>query len=284
MINKLFYFLIPICILGDEKPQLIGNLSLPALTQIAPLVSFGQHVIGKGILPELTGFYLRVHDGYMDTILPSLIYGVRDDLALTVAFPFTPKSKADGSHSSGMEDIFFQMEYAFFQGSYSDHTLQSTLVASVSFPTGSSEKNPPTGNGWFSYFLGTTFTYMAYNWYAFLSPGVQIPTMHDGNKVGNSYLYQFGFARYIDQLSPPGWIFDLMFEFDGTYTQKSKMGGSANPDSGGNVIFFTPSIWMSSESIILQIGAGVPIYQNLNGHQPRILYLIGYNFGVGFQF
>ena len=77
---------------------------------------------------------------------------------------------------------------------------------------------------------------MSYDWYAFVSPGANFSTSHHGTKVGNSYLYQWGFARYIKALSPPGCIFDLMIEFDGTYSQKNRRFAAEEPDSGGNVL------------------------------------------------
>jgi hypothetical protein len=146
------------------------------------------------------------------------------------------------------------------------------------------KKNPPTGNGWFSYFLGTTFVFMSYDWYAFLSPGAYFPTSHHGSKVGNSYLYQWGFARYIKALSPPGCIFDLMIEFDGTYSQKDRGSHGKNLDTGGNVLLATPSFWLSSTSWLIQSGISFPIFQNLNGNQDKLEYDISYVAGLVLQF
>jgi hypothetical protein len=75
-----------------------------------------------------------------------------------------------------------------------------------------------------------------------------------------------------------------MIEFDGTYSEKNKIKGTTDPNSGGNVIFITPSIWLSSKRWIIQWGIGFPVIQNLNGHQNKIKYSIDYNLGVAFQF
>ncbi len=278
---------IPCILLGKEKiePLPIGNFSVPTISQIAPLVSFGQLLVGeKALLPQLSGAYAHGHKGYSDVIAPNVTYGIRDDLVVALFVPFTPKSRLDSSHSSGIEDIPLQFEYGFYSKSQRDYTLQATVVANVQFPTGSSEKNPPTGTGAFSYFLGSTYAYLSFNWYAYVSPGVHVTTTHHGTKFGNSYLYQWGFARYIKQLSPRGWIFDLMIEFDGTYAKKDKIHGVTDPNSGGNSIFVIPSIWLSSKRWILQWGVGFPIVQNLNGHQDKIQYLIAYNLGIAVQF
>ena len=279
----------PAILLGHEIEKTealpIGNFSVPFMTQIGPLISFGQLLIGeKALLPQLTGAYTRGHHSYSNLIAPSVTYGILDDLSVSFFVPFTPRSRSGSSHSSGIEDIFLQFEYGFYNKSRTDYTLEATVVANVQFPTGSSSKTPPTGIGSFGYFLGTTYAYMSSNWYAFVSPGVNLTTTHHGTKFGNSYLYQWGFARYIKQLSPRGWIFDLMIEFDGTYAEKSKIHGVTDSDSGGNIIFVTPSIWLSSKRWIFQWGIGFPLVQNLNGHQNKIRYSIDYNLGIAVQF
>ncbi|HUD01870.1 MAG TPA: hypothetical protein VMR37_06050, partial [Rhabdochlamydiaceae bacterium] len=267
------------------KPLPIGNFSVPLITQIAPLIGFGQLLIGeKALLPQVTGTYARGHNSYADVIAPNVIYGIREDLSVSFFVPFTPKSQLGSHHSSGIKDIFLQFEYGFYNKTRSDYTMAATVVANVQFPTGSSSKKPPTGTGSFSYFLGTTFSYTSFNWFAFVSPGVNLTTAHHGTKFGNSFLYQWGFARYIKQLSPRGWVFDLMIEFDGSYAEKDKIQGKTDPNSGGNVIFIVPSIWLSSKRWILQGGIGLPLLQNLNGHQDKIKYSIDYNLGIAVQF
>jgi hypothetical protein len=272
---------------GHVEPLPIGNFSVPTVTQIGPLIGFGQFLIGKkALLAQFGGLYVRGHKGYVNGIVPNVIYGIRDDLSLGFFNPYFLRSRSgtSSSHSSGIGDIFFQGEYGYYTKSTKEYTLQGTIVGDVFIPTGSSKKDPRTGNGSSSYFLGTTFAYVSYNWYAFVSPGALLTTTHHGTKFGNTYLYQWGVARYIEQLSPKGWIFDLIVEFDGTYEEKDKKKGVIDPNSGGNVIFVTPSIWMSSERWILQWGIGFPFVQNLNGHQDKTRYAIGYNLGIAFQF
>ena len=267
------------------QPPSLGNFSVPAASQIAPLIGFGQLIIGaKALLPQLSGSYARAHDDYTHLITPSVIYGIRDDLSLFLAAPFTPRSREKNAHAAGLEDMLLQGEYAFFSVSRANYNLQATVVANVQFPTGSNKKTPPTGNGSFTYFLGATFSFLSPYWYAFASTGADLTTQHDGKKFGNAYLYQWGFAKYIAQLSPKGWIFELMLEFDGTYTKKDKIHGATDPDSGGNTLLITPSIWLSSKRWIFQWGVALPLLQNLNGHQEKLQYIIAYNLGIAVQF
>src|SRR5690349_25053109 len=104
------FLFVPLILLGRDDPPTallpLGNFSVPFLTQIAPLVSFGQTLIGeKAFLPQITGNYSRGHDNYTHVITPNMTYGIRDDLSVSFYVPFNPKSRADSSHSSGIKDI-----------------------------------------------------------------------------------------------------------------------------------------------------------------------------------
>lgn len=75
-----------------------------------------------------------------------------------------------------------------------------------------------------------------------------------------------------------------MVEFDGTYTEKDKVHGTTDPNSGGNIILLTPSIWLSSARWILQLGISLPIMQQMNGTNPKVRYSIPYTLSVARQF
>lgn len=275
----------PLWGIEEEEAVPAGNYAVSPRTQVGPLISFGQTLIGQNaFFPQVYSFFQQGPHNYSSVIAPSAIYGIRDDLALFLFAPISLRNRGGPFHSSGMNDTLLQVEYGYYSLSRKEYSLQGTVLAAVQFPTGSSSKQPPTGAGWFSYFLGTTFAYLSDTWYAFVSPGVNIPTARHGTKEGVSYLYQWGIARYIAALSPQGWVFNLMVEFDGTYNQRSKVGGSTNPNSGGNVLFITPSICLASETLFIQFGVGWPAIQQLNGHQTRIAYAIASNVGAGIQF
>ncbi|HSW71656.1 MAG TPA: hypothetical protein VLH77_06765, partial [Gammaproteobacteria bacterium] len=96
-------------------------------------------------------------------------------------------------------------------------------------------------------------------------------------KFGNTYLYQAGFGRNIK--STHQWLFAWMLEGDGSYTQKNRISGVIDPNSGGNVIYLTPSIFVSNNGFIFQLGAGWPLTQHLNGVQGRDSYLLAASLG-----
>lgn len=109
--------------------------------------------------------------------------------------------------------------------------------------------------------------------------GADITTSDNGTKFGNQYLYQFGFGRNIlgckDKL-----IIALMVDIDGEYSEKDKINGVIDPNSGGNVVYITPSLWVSTKKLIFQLGVGYPIVQDLFGQQNKMNYLLIANLGV----
>ncbi len=148
----------------------------------------------------------------------------------------------------------------------------------MTFPTGSGTKIPPTGFEAISFFLGATLNYSTVNWMVFTSYGGILTTTRHKTRFGNEIFYEFGLERYLP--SPCGWIFAMMLEFNGVYSWKNKIKGTIDPDSGGNVIYLTPSLWFSSKRLIIQLGAGYPIVQHLFGSQPKKFISYDINIGV----
>lgn len=237
------------------EPLSVGNFSLPSSQQPSPLVSFGQNIIDKDVAQLF--FFADAFigkDNYWADVIPGFLYGIRDDFSLFFNVPFAPGIQQGREHSSGIEDLFVQLEYAFCSLSYPRSQIQATVVGNATFPTGSIAKSPPTGMGSFSFFTGATCSYTTDTWLAFVSPGAVFVTTHSGTKMGNQFLYQAGFGRNIATLK--GWIFAWLVEFDGLYAKKNQVQHHRNPNSGGNTIYVTPSIWISSTTITIQVGVG----------------------------
>jgi len=260
-------------------PERIKNFALSSSQELSPLVSFGQTIINKGdlqVFVNSSGYLGK--SSYLTYVVPYFIYGIRDDLSFSAYVPFSPKNAVEGTHSSGILDSFTQLEYAFYAGEGSYYEDQATILTQVIFPTGTTTKNPPTGAGAMSFFLGATVDRMTYNWYFFISPAVELALSNGGTKQGNLIYYQCGIGRYIP--CPQGWIFAALVEFDGQYGWKDKVNGLKNPSTGGNIIYLTPSLWFSSKRVILQFGAGYPVIQNLFGNQPKQHYSVNFSLGI----
>ena len=288
LLNSTLFFLVingcfSISYASYNQPENIGNYALPYSQQPGALLSFGQNTLGKG----LTQLYLFADDiagdkqHYIDA-MPAIVYGVSDNLSIYLNIPYAVNYQLENNHSSGLNDILVQLEYAFYYNQTSNYSETATVVFNTSFPTGSVTKNPPIGLGAQAFFLGGTFSRMYTDWLGFVSPGMEITTTHHGLKSGNSFLYQLGIGKNISY-ETSRYIFSWLLELNGTYYQKNRIYGESDPDSGGNIIYATPSIWISTQHFILQAGMGWAIAQHWNGEQPKSTYLIACNLGWTFS-
>ncbi len=265
----------------EVEPPKIGNFSLPTSQQPAALFGFGGNIIDKNEIQ----IYVFADDFYGKKkntvdIIPSILFGITDDWSIFFNFPFTPRLRSESQHSKGLEDFFVQLEYAFYNKKTETYVDQATVLGNVTFPTGSEKKDPPTGFGSPSFFLGATYYRTWVDWFVFTSYGGVLTTSNHGTKFGDQFLYQFGVGRNFP--SPEGWIFAWMVELDGQYNKKNRIHGSIDPNSGGNAVFVTPSLWFSSKEILVQFGVSFPVNQNLFGKQTKFDYALNLNVGWSF--
>lgn len=261
---------------NKEKPPKIGNFSLPSSQQPAALFGFGGNIIDKNEV-QLYFFADEFYGKKRLTIdlIPSVLFGVTDTFSLFFNTPVTPQYYDDPNRSSGLEDFFIQAEWAFYNQTTYTYVDQATIVANVTYPTGSIHKKPPTGFGSPSLFLGATYYHVYVDWLFFTSNGAVLTTSEHGNKFGDQFLYQCGMGRNF--CSPEGWIYAWLLELDGQYGKRNRIRGHLDRNSGGNAIYFTPSLWVSSKNVLVQFGFSVPVNQNLFGHQHKYDFALNLN-------
>ena len=259
-----------------EKTLKIGLLAFPSSQQMTPLISFGQNIIDKKqFQASLFVSDFKGNDQYFVSITPNLLYAFTDSFTIYLTGPISIRNRMGDFHSSGPNDVGIQLEYAFYTKAHKTYYDQATIVGTVNIPTGSTRKNPPTGFGSNSFFIGGTYSRNGIKWLYFSSFGGVITCSSHRTKFGNQFLYQFGAGRLITNTK--NWLFAWQIEFDGTYSWRNKIHGITDPNSGGNVIFITPSLWISSsESFFIHGGIGFPIHQFLFGHQKKLDYLCNY--------
>lgn len=266
----------PKAIAPDAPPQ-TGNYSLPTAQQPGPFYSFGQDIVDKGNTQIfLQPSYQQLANEQYPNITAALNYGISDSLAVLVYLPVAVNYIEDFRHSSGIGDTGFQAEYAFYNASNRLYTAQATVLVAAKAPTGSARKDPETGYGTPSYFIGGTFNRTYVDWYWFVSPGGTWIAPYQNIHRGSQYYYQFGLGRNIASATNKYILFGLL-EVDGEYDKKDKIAGQYDPDSGGNIVYMTPSLSYSTKQFIVQLGVSWPLLQQLNGVQDKIQYLSAMN-------
>lgn len=279
----LLVYLFPKITQAEAQPPSLGNFALPSAQQPGPLLSFGQNIIDKNQLQIFVDpNYLKEPNQHYLTVPFSALYGLSDQASILVTLPWAVDYVNKPYHSSGIGDINFQIEYAFYEKSTATYVDQFTLVNNLSLPTGSFNKKPSTGFGTASVFAGATFSRMSVDWLLFASPGVTWITKNQNIQLGTEYFYQCGLGRNIHSV-PGQYIFFLLGELDGTYLEKNKIDGHSYPNSGGNIIYATPSLWFSTKRWFFQLGLSLPVSQHWNGNQSETSYFASATTGWTFN-
>lgn len=258
-----------------------GNFLLPLSQQPSPLFSLGQNIIEKGdAMLFCTTFPFFGPRKRSVGVVPYFLYGLTDACSIALAVPFT-FLKDNGVTTSGLADIFAQIEYAFYEYKQPYYTYQATCLTALSVPTGSTRNGTTVlGSGAPTFLFGGTFSYYSTDWLWFASAGGNLATKGRSVRAGSTFLYQGGFGKNI--ATRPGWIFTWIIECDGIYTTRERLCSITLRNTGGNVIYLTPSLWVSSERFILQAGISLLPVQHLFGCQTG--NEIGAIISVGWKF
>ncbi len=266
---------------NEIKPPKIGNFSLPSSQQPGSLYGFGQGVIDKGEVQLF--FYADDFVGRHKTnvdYFPSVVFGVTEELSLGFYFPFTTYFKYNQFQSDGLEDCYIEAEYSIYYKTTYDYEEGTSVVAELFFPTGSNLKNPSTGFGAPAFFLGPSYYRTWIDWFVFNGVAAMIIGSDHGSKFGDQFVYQLGFGRNFP--SPTGWIYAWLVEVDGLYSKKNRTMGVIDDNSGGNTIYVTPSLFLSTWDMVFQFGISFPVNQHLFGNQRKIDYGLNFNFSKSF--
>ena len=260
----------------------IGNFALPGSQQPGPLISFGQNIVDKGDM-QLFAYIDQLKGSQQNykQVIPAILCGVTEKLSLFIELPIAAHFTLEDFSSRGLQDMLIQFEYVAYITDAPRIVNEVTLVGRIGLPTGSAFKEPPTGFGAPSFFLGFTANRAKIDWYYFISSGVELMTSHKNTKFGNEFLYQAGLSRNI-WYKADKFIFNWIIELDGTYRQRDKRLGVIDGNSGGNVLLLGPSLWFSTQRLILQLGISGVITQHLFGTQPQERYFLVADIGWKF--
>lgn len=272
-----------------SEPPARGNFSLETSQQPGPFFSFGQNIIDKNqFIVWFNPSYLSSQTQIIWEGTPSLLYGITDSASILLTIPVALSYQNGKQKISGYGDIALDLEYAFYGSENSKYSDQATLIFSPTFPvsnlegvskmndpsqrtSGFSRKNAPSSFNAPSYFFGATYSRTSVDWYSYLAPGVLFIGKNDSIQQGSQYYYNLGLGRNIKS-SEKKYILAGLFEISGQYSDKTKLLSQSVPNTGGNVIFATPSLWFSTPKTIVQVGISLPINQYWYGNQSNISY------------
>ena len=246
----------------DEPHVYKGNLALTASQQPSPLFGFGQAILEKHDL-QLFGYVnslIAKHANYTQ-VTPNILYGITNALTLTAGVPVAAKFKNHDCHSADIGDVFIQGEYAFYNKALPNRAMQCTLLAAISFNSGSIKKNPPTGFGSPTFTIGATAGYMSIDWYASAGVGGILTTPHHNAQFPHSAWYQLEIAKNLYYISQK-LIITIMAEFFGSYAPTSRIRGPHYKNFDDNNFYIGPSLWVATKHLIFNPGIAWALYRS----------------------
>lgn len=258
----------------SAKQPHIGNFSLPVSQQPGPLFSFGQNFADTGnFIAYVYPLQLKGHKESLVEVIPSILYGITDKLSLFVELPIAVKFKIEDQTSRGLSDLIIQFEQVMYDDETESKINAISAVANMTFPTGSTSKNPSISFGSPTFFLGTTLSHSEFDWYYFASFGGQITTYNkQGIKAGNAFFYQGGFGRNIAYKSDK-WILNWLVEINGIYVQRNKLCNIIDCNSGRNTILLGPSLFFATQHFSIDAGVLAVVAQHSRGCQLKENYV-----------
>lgn len=228
-------------------------------------------------------------------------YGVTRDFALFGVLPYFDKhldmvmggQRATRS-DQGFGDLMVIGRYTAYESNAPGRTFRVAPFLGVKAPTGRDDAQdglgrlpPPIqlGSGSWDWLGGAVATYQT------LDFQVDTQLSYRANREANGF--RFGDVSGLDvsfqyRLWPqklgggvPAFLYGVL-EVNLIHAEKNRIGGVADPNSGGTTLFLSPGLQYVTKKWILEAGVQIPVVQNLNGTALKNDYILNAGFRINF--
>lgn len=256
-------------------PLLISFLVVSQLRAHEPTFGISPHTIYRGgIGLELE--YESARRAYLGTearvqkLNLETIYGINEDLALTLAVPQVTKTLRSSEQTireSGVGDILLRTKWRFYRDDQFGAVDQLAIIAGVKLPTGSRSGALALGSGSTDFLVAFAAGRETRLWYYFADARYRLNTANGGDRQGN--LFQYDAAFGVRPFQSEYWTPDLvtLVEVNGGWEAKETAHGVVNANSGGHILSVAPGILFSYRNVMLKTALKIPLLQDLNGTQ-----------------
>jgi hypothetical protein len=222
-----------------EETEMTGVVDLGDSEGIGDLSILGQHrFLGKNGGPQA-----------------SLLFGIK-----------TPTGKTDERNNEGE---LFETEFQPGSGSWDGLLGVAVTQGMGRWSLDSNVLYAVASRGAQQTDLGDRFHYNGAISYRVVGAGNAVETAH-GHQHGDGHPH----AHRADDKG--GLALDLALEINGEWQAKENISGETNPNTGGNVVYLSPGVRLTSNDLSGFVSVGLPIVNELNGIQSEADYrLIG---------
>ena len=233
-----------------------------------PIFSLGPETIYKGgVGIEAEVEYGKGGSDREAVIHYEIIYGVTENLSLTVELPHILEKKEGTQVSDGLGELALRGKYQLFRRDTLGAQDKAALIYGLKFPTGGEDKKPALGSGSLDHLFGLTVGHESTTLYGFATGRYLLKTESGGKEKGDRVLVDVTFG-FRPRLRPyKSWDFVVLLENSYIFAQKNKVDGAKQENSGGKEIFTGPTFLWSIRNLMIKGGIQFPIWQDLNGDQ-----------------
>ena len=280
------------------RTRLTGVVLALAVSWPQPAAATGHGPVFGGATPTLgrNGWSLDVawmmrrdRTSDEDQMLRTMIgYGLTEDLQITASLPVSLSSTGRMmpgrmmAMMSGNRDVETLVGWRFHRRGVGDNArLESTAYVGGTIPIEEHRAGMPTAPS-LSASLATGYASRAH--YFWLGGSYQRPFEDGGQRFGDvkSLSVVYGYRPKALRLDYPKPDLRFFIESVAETTGAARSGNAAVADTGGDAVFAGPTFLLLYKEYGLSGGALLPVYQRLNGSQPKERFRFGLNFSYFF--
>jgi len=198
-----------------------------------------------------------------------LIYGLLENLSLSLNIPHVLESEGGGGSSTGIGDVVFRGKYRFFKRDRLGTQDKISAILGVKFPTGNQNDNPAIGTGTTDVLMGVSYGHESRRWYYFATFRYLLRTEDGGFAPGDILFYDAAAGVRPWKRGYLEWDLVLLLELSGERDFKGSRGGTSLANTGGHTIWLGPTALLSYRNIMFKGGIQFTPLQQLNGSQTK---------------
>ena len=243
-----------------------------------PIFGLGPHTIfkgGIGVEMEIEGEKASNKDEEEKeyTLHTEILYGLTADLAVTLALPLVleKKTAAGGvaQSSSGPGDLGIRLKYRFWRRDRPGLQDAAALVVGTELPTGDDDTTPRLGSGSTDFLVGLTAARESLVWYYFGDVRYRLNSRDDGLKIGDRFFADVAIGIRPRPTEYLKLDLVLLAELNWESRQRNELYGVDVGNTGGDLLFLSPSFFLTYRNWAVKGGVQLPVQHNLHGDQPE---------------
>ncbi len=198
-----------------------------------------------------------------------LIYGVNQNLSVTLEVPQALRRHTEEGTRSGLGDIRVRGKFQFWKQDRLNASRKATLILGMKVPTGSHHGRVPLGTGSVDPLFGLAVGHESRTWYGFGAVRYLLRARHDGLDRGDRIFVDLatGLRPWQTEYLEPDLVF--LLEFNAVVTLRDRTSTGAVASTGGHVGWLGPTMLLSHRNWMTKAGVQIPIYSSRRGSQPR---------------